>query len=130
MNGGATSVGQALVRHGPETRKQTYCIKFAFERIDVQVVVAVGPARIADGVSAFMNQMLTSERVDAQGVANIADQAAAHLPKASLVVDPVMQSSDFNSWQAKDDAVMGGRSSSTVSCDEQSNGASFDLLCL
>lgn len=105
----------------------TSCKQCACARISVQVVVAVGPTRSGNGVPGFLNQ--TSERVDAIGVANIADRAAAHLPRASFVVDPVMQTSDFNAWQAKDDAVMGGRSSSTVSCDERSNGT-FHLVCV
>ena len=89
----------------------------------LQVVVAVGPVRNPDGKPGFLGNM-TSERVDAQGVGHIAEQAERKLPKASIVVEPIMLSSDFGSWEAKDDVIMGGTSASAVTAPEGSNGAS------
>lgn len=86
-----------------------------------QVVVAVGPVRNQDGKPGYSEQM-SSERVDGEGVSNIAQSAAKQLPKASLVVDPLMRMSDFADWEQKNDTVMGGKSSSEVS--DKDGGAS------
>ena len=85
----------------------------------LQVVMALGPVRGQDGKRTEMS----SEKVDAQGVSNIAEAAASKLPKASLMVDPIMQSKDFNDWEKKNDQVMGGSSTSEVSAQEGSNSA-------
>lgn len=89
--------------------------------VGVQVAVAVGPVRSPDGKPGFQSGM-SSERVDADGVSNVAAAATKQLPRASLVSDPVMQASDFASWQAKDDTVMGGTSSSKIEAGS-GNGA-------
>ena len=82
-----------------------------------QVVVAVGPVRNQDSKPGYAEQM-SSERVDGEGVSNIAEVAATKLPRASLVVDPLMQMSDFEDWVQKNDTVMGGNSSSEVTCQD------------
>ena len=76
--------------------------------------MATGSASSREGGSA--ND--TPEKVDAQGVAHIAEAAAGALPRASLYTDPVMQASDFDSWEKKNDQVMGGSSSSEVSSSD------------
>jgi Complex I intermediate-associated protein 30 (CIA30) len=81
--------------------------------------VAVGPVRNEQGK---MDARMTSERVDGEGVSNIAEAAATRLPRASLFADPVMQASDFNDWEQKNDTVMGGSSSSEVSASEGGSG--------
>jgi hypothetical protein len=83
----------------------------------LQVAIAVGPVREAGGVPGFKDNM-TSEKVDAEGVSNIVAAALKELPRAKLVQDPVMQSSDFKGWENKDDTVMGGKSSSIIEADK------------
>ncbi len=83
-----------------------------------QVICALGPVfgRTADGAMGYLDGM-TSEAVDAGGVAAIAAAAATHLPAAPrrpTVTDimPMRTAEDLTAWQRLDDVIMGGNSSS------------------
>lgn len=85
-----------------------------------QAVIACGPVRKADGTG--FEEGLSSEDVDAKGVSNVVAAAAGSLPTPQFVMTPIMQASDLGSWQMKDDVIMGGKSSSTMSIADGSEG--------
>lgn len=83
-----------------------------------QVICALGPVfgRLSDGSMGYLDGM-TSERVDAEGVSNVAAAAAVHLPRTARVladVLPMSSEEDLAKWQRLDDVIMGGNSSSVL----------------
>ncbi|CAL8465559.1 g5095 [Coccomyxa elongata] len=101
-----------------------------------QVACAVGPVfgKLPDGKMGYLDDM-TSERVDAQGVANIAkalqsvfkEKARA---RETAVVLPMASDADLAVWDRLDDVIMGGQSSSTLRSAGDGSGADFsgDLI--
>ncbi|EIE22978.1 CIA30-domain-containing protein [Coccomyxa subellipsoidea C-169] len=101
-----------------------------------QVACAVGPifGRLPDGKMGYLDDM-TSERVDAQGVANIAsalqsvfkDKAKS---RETATVLPMTSEADLVKWQRLDDVIMGGQSSSALTLAADGSGAVFsgDLI--
>ncbi|CAL5221994.1 g4282 [Coccomyxa viridis] len=87
-----------------------------------QVVCAVGPifGRTSDGNMGYLDNM-TSERVDAEGVKNVAAAAKEHIKakdrKATTVVS-MGSEQDIGRWERLDDVIMGGQSSSTLRATE------------
>lgn len=85
-----------------------------------QAVIACGPVSKTDGTG-FENG-LTPKDVDADGVSNVVKAAADNLPTPQFVTTPIMQAADFGKWVNKDDTIMGGKSSSSISVAEGSKG--------
>lgn len=81
----------------------------------MQVVVAVTNDSAPGG-----GEMIDSQRVDAAGVAAVADAAAAALqPRAAAPVpETVVQASKMAAWAALNDTIMGGASSSEIAAVE------------
>jgi uncharacterized protein YbjT (DUF2867 family) len=99
-----------------------------------QVAMCLGPifGRIPEGGMGYLDGM-TSERVDAEGVSNIATAAKNFLPrqqKSSVEILPMRSEEDLKRWQRLDDVIMGGNSSSVLSPAEDGSGAlwSGDLV--
>eukprot|EP00892_Ulva_mutabilis_P007202 jgi/Ulvmu1/4854/UM020_0140.1 len=88
-----------------------------------QVVIACGAVSRQDAKG--FEEGLTPEAVDAKGVSNVVSAIAANLPTPQFVKTPIMQASDVGGWQIKDDVIMGGKSSSSISVAEGSNVAEW-----
>lgn len=67
---------------------------------------------------------MTSERVDCNGVTNVAAKAAEFLPAAKPSTTEVVSTSDLAQWIVKDDVIMGGQSSSALT--PSASGASVE----
>lgn len=70
---------------------------------------------------------MTSERVDAEGISNIAEAAKQFLPGRNQppVVETVLtmgSSSDLEAWEKLDDVIMGGKSGSFLQTAETVEG--------
>ena len=70
---------------------------------------------------------MTSERVDAQGISNIAEAAKHFLPGRNQppVVENVLKmgsSADIEAWEKLDDVIMGGKSGSFLQSSEKVEG--------
>ncbi|KAL3135711.1 hypothetical protein ABBQ38_006182 [Trebouxia sp. C0009 RCD-2024] len=93
-----------------------------------QVVTAVGPAfgRQADGSMGYLDNM-TSERVDAEGVSNIAQAAKQFLlqrsfqPETQNVIS-MRSKEDLEAWEKLDDTIMGGKSGSFLQTAKEVQG--------
>lgn len=75
---------------------------------------------------------LTSERVDAQGISNIAEAAKQCLPRGHLApqlerVLSMQSSSDLEAWEKLDDVIMGGKSGSFLQTAEAVEGFQGDF---
>jgi len=101
-----------------------------------QVICTLGPVfgRTAEGTMGYLDNM-TSERVDNQGVANIAAAAAKyfkidnsndvpfrHENKFEDIL-PMKTAEDLEKWQRLDDVIMGGKSSSGLELLPDGTGA-------
>lgn len=86
-----------------------------------QAVIACGPVFRQDGKG--FEEGLAPEDVDAKGVSNVVQAAAAALPRPQFVKTPILQAADLGGWVNKDDVIMGGKSSSAMSVAEGSQGA-------
>lgn len=67
---------------------------------------------------------MTSERVDAEGISNIAEAAKQFLPERKLApeVENVLKmssDSDLDAWEKLDDVIMGGKSGSKMQTAER-----------
>lgn len=92
-----------------------------------QVVISTGAVfgRTADGTMDYLDDM-TSERVDAQGNANIAAAAGAHLARAAPAGTEILamrSAEDVAKWERLDDVIMGGQSSSGLAPAADGSGA-------
>lgn len=92
-----------------------------------QVVLALGSVfgRTADGQMGYLDN-LTPERVDAQGVAEVAAAAAKYISptsRSSQAVLPMKTQDDLAVWERLDDVIMGGNSSSTLTVGPAGDGA-------
>lgn len=91
-----------------------------------QVVCATGAVfgRDSEGNMGYLNGM-NPQKVDAEGVASIAEAAAKHLVrsrKESQLVVPMATETDLEKWQRLDDVIMGGNSSSELKLSQSGNG--------
>ncbi|CAK0786611.1 hypothetical protein CVIRNUC_009825 [Coccomyxa viridis] len=87
-----------------------------------QVVCAVGPVfgRTPDGNMGYLDNM-TSERVDAEGVRNVAAAAKANTQTEERKLTTVLSmgsEQDISRWERLDDVIMGGQSSSSLKAVE------------
>lgn len=93
----------------------------------VQIAIAVGPifGRTSEGEMGYLDNM-TSERVDSEGVSNIAE-FAKQLPKpltdSKLMVN-MSTEEDLKVWQRLDDVIMGGKSESALDVASADSDAS------
>ncbi|KAK9814216.1 hypothetical protein WJX72_002437 [[Myrmecia] bisecta] len=93
-----------------------------------QAVSTLGPifGQTADGTRGYLDNM-TSERVDAQGVSNVAAAAAQHLPRQSdgapCEVLSMRSADDLAKWDRLDDVIMGGQSGSALQPADDGSGA-------
>ncbi|KAA6425478.1 MAG: hypothetical protein FRX49_04376 [Trebouxia sp. A1-2] len=97
-----------------------------------QVVTTVGPAfgRQPDGGMGYIDNM-TSERVDAEGISNIAKAAEHFLPAQRFQpeVEQVLSmrsAADLEVWEKLDDTIMGGKSGSYLQTAEDLHGFQGD----
>lgn len=97
-----------------------------------QVVTTVGPAfgRQPDGGMGYIDNM-TSERVDAEGISNIAKAAKHFLPTQRFQpeVEQVLSmrtAADLDVWEKLDDTIMGGKSGSYLQTAEDLHGFQGD----
>jgi hypothetical protein len=104
-----------------------------------QVICTLGPVfgRTAEGTMGYLDNM-TSERVDAQGISNIAAAATKYLTSSATKTDsngqlrprntfedvlPMKTAEDLEKWQRLDDVIMGGNSSSGLELSSDGTGA-------
>lgn len=92
-----------------------------------QVVCTLGPVfgRTAEGTMGYLDGM-SSEKVDNEGITNIATAAAKYLkPARRNVVNilPMKTIEDLAKWQRLDDVIMGGSSSSGLDIASDGTGA-------
>lgn len=97
-----------------------------------QVVTTVGPAfgRQPDGSMGYIDNM-TSERVDAEGISNIAEAAKHFLPAQSLQPEgeevlSMRSTADLAAWEKLDDTIMGGKSGSFLQTAKELQGFQGD----
>lgn len=112
--------GILFFESGVDVTDATTLRKELFQGV-TQAVIACGPVQKTDNTG--FKDGLTPKDVDADGVANVVKVAAENLPTPQYVTTPVMQAADFGKWVNKDDTIMGGKSSSTISVAEGSRGA-------
>ena len=99
-----------------------------------QIICTLGPVfgRTAEGTMGYFNNM-TSERVDNQGVSNIATAASKYLPggmssRSTNKLEDILSmnsAEDLEKWQRLDDVIMGGKSSSGLELNSEGTGATW-----
>ncbi|KAL4457749.1 hypothetical protein ABPG75_012614 [Micractinium tetrahymenae] len=124
--GGAGAGGILFIESGVDLTKPETLTPELFKGV-TQVATAVGAVfgRTAEGTMGYLDDM-TPERVDAQGVANVAAAAAKYLPRAQRSVEDVLSmrsAEDIAKWQRLDDVIMGGQSESGLAPAEDGSGA-------
>ncbi|KAL4536080.1 hypothetical protein Ndes2437B_g05513 [Nannochloris sp. 'desiccata'] len=103
-----------------------------------QIICTLGPVfgRTAEGTIGYLDNM-TSQRVDDQGVSNIAAAAAKYFNKGNFTTNglssrpkptiedilPMKTVEDLEKWQRLDDVIMGGNSSSGLELSPDGTGA-------
>lgn len=61
--------------------------------------------------------------MDANGVENVVKRALEVMPASERTQQTFLDTSDFSTWEARNDTVMGGKSSSAVTVVEGTSGA-------
>ncbi|PSC71557.1 nadh:ubiquinone oxidoreductase complex i intermediate-associated 30 [Micractinium conductrix] len=124
--GGAGGNGILFIEPGVDITNPDTLTPEIFKGV-TQVVTSVGAVfgKTADGKMGYLDDM-TPERVDAQGMANVAAAAAKYLPRAARETEEVLSmrsAEDIQRWQRLDDVIMGGQSESGLAAAEDGSGA-------
>ncbi|KAK9820647.1 hypothetical protein WJX81_005527 [Elliptochloris bilobata] len=123
----------ALIIEGGVDITEAPTLGTALWRGVTQTAIAVGPVfgKLPGGGMGYLDGM-TSERVDAGGVANIAEAVKAALADEAAErteeVLPMRSAEDLAAWGRLDDVIMGGRSSSGLAPAEDGAVWSGDLI--